>query len=271
MLLQSVLMTLFVSLLIQAVFFVFAATLRTDKVTDLSYGLTFVIIAALLLASGNPEDPPQLVLALMVMAWGVRLAGYLLFRIIHMGRDARFDGIRERFWPFFKFWLGQGVAVWLIMLPATIWFAAPGPWTWCMSIGGALWAIGLVIETVADAQKFAAKRRPGGAGRWMTTGLWKYSRHPNYFGELLCWWGVFVYVAGSFAGWSWIGLIGPLAITWILLSVTGIPTLEASANRKWGHNPEYQAHLRRTSRLLPWPPRRTNGEPSRPAPGVPGP
>lgn len=255
MLRQPVLMTLGVSLLIQAIFFAFAATLKTDKVTDLSYGLTFVIIAFGLLARGNPADPAQLVLAGMVMVWGVRLAGYLLFRIIRMGRDVRFDGIRERFWPFFKFWLGQGVAVWVIMLPVTIWFAAPGPWTLWMSVGGLVWGAGLVIETVADAQKFAAKSRPQGSERWMTTGLWRYSRHPNYFGELLCWWGVFIYVAGTYTGLAWSGLIGPVAITWILLKVTGIPTLEASAGKKWGDDPEYQAHLQRTSRLLLWPPR----------------
>jgi steroid 5-alpha reductase family enzyme len=253
--LNDVWLTLAVSLLIQAVFFAFAATLRTDKVTDLSYGLTFVIVAAILLVRGDPSDPAQMALALMVMLWGVRLAGYLLYRIIHIGRDVRFDGIREHFWPFFKFWLGQGIAVWVIMLPVTIWFAAPGNWTPWMSLGGSVWAIGLIIETVADAQKFAAKGRPGGGTRWMTTGLWKYSRHPNYFGELLCWWGVFVFVAGNYTGWAWAGSIGPIAITFILLKVTGIPTLEASARKKWGDDPEYRAHVKRTSRLVLRPPR----------------
>lgn len=255
MLISAVLMTLGVSLLVQAGFFAFAAALKTDKVTDLSYGLTFVIIAALLLGRGDPADPPQLVLALMVMAWGVRLSGYLLYRIIYMGRDVRFDGIREKFWSFFRFWLGQGIAVWVILMPVTIWFSAPSDWNPWMSIGVTVWAIGLLVETVADAQKFAAKRQPGGGARWMTSGLWRYSRHPNYFGELLCWWGVFVYVAGDFSGRAWAGIIGPLAITWILLKVTGIPTLEASARKKWGDDPEYQAHVQRTSRLMPWPPR----------------
>jgi len=252
--LNDLLLTLGISLLIQAVFFAFAVTLKTDKVTDLSYGLTFVIIAFVLLMQGNAKHFPQLVLALMVITWGVRLAGYLLFRIIQMGRDVRFDGIREHFWPFFKFWLGQGIAVWVIMLPVTIWFSEPGLWTPWMSVGVCTWAAGLLVETIADAQKFAAKKTPGGGSRWMDTGLWKYSRHPNYFGELLCWWGVFVFVAGSYRGWQWAGLIGPVAITYIILFVTGIPTLEASANKKWGANPDYQAHVARTSRLILWPP-----------------
>jgi steroid 5-alpha reductase family enzyme len=89
----------------------------------------------------------------------------------------------------------------------------------------------------------------------MNTGLWKYSRHPNYFGELLCWWGVFVFVAGTYAGAAWAGILGPMAITYILLEVTGIPTLEAAANKKWGANPAYQRHLARTSRLILWAPR----------------
>ncbi len=253
--LNDVFLTLGVSLSIQAVFFAFAAALRTDKVTDLSYGLTFVIIAAILLVQGDPGDRAQLALAVMVMVWGSRLAGYLLYRILRIGRDPRFDGIREHFWSFFRFWLGQGVAVWVIMLPVTIWFAAPGSWTSWMSLGGSVWLIGLIIETVADAQKFAVKVRSGGDKRWMTTGLWKYSRHPNYFGELLCWWGVFVFVAGNYSGWAWTGLVGPLSITWILLKVTGIPTLEASAEKKWGGSPAYQAHVQRTSRLIPWPPK----------------
>lgn len=256
----DVLLTLAISLLIQAVFFAVAATLKTDKITDLSYGLTFVIIALVLLLQGDVTSRPQLILAGMVIVWGARLAGYLFFRILHMGRDARFDGIRERFWAFFKFWLGQGVAVWAIMLPVTIWFATPGAWTPWMAIGGGVWAAGLIIETIADAQKFAVKRRAAGGSRWMDTGLWRYSRHPNYFGELLCWWGIFVFVAGNYTGAAWIGIIGPMVITYLLLKVTGIPTLEAAAKKKWGANPAYQAHVARTSRLIPWPTNPPSGD-----------
>ena len=154
----------------------------------------------MLLAQGDPGDRPQLALALMVGLWGLRLAGYLLFRIIHMGRDKRFDGVRENFWRFFRFWFFQGIAVWVIMLPVTVWFGAPGAWNPLMTVGVIVWAAGLVVEAVADAQKFAAKKQPGGESRWMDTGLWRYSRHPNYFGELLVWWGVFVFVAGDLSG-----------------------------------------------------------------------
>lgn len=250
---DNLLFTLGLSLLIQAAFFAFAATLQTDKVTDLSYGLTFVLIAVALLTRSPADGAAPLVLAGMVIAWGVRLAGYLLYRILHMGRDARFDGIRERFWSFFRFWLFQGLAAFVIMLPVTLWFSRPGPCTPWRSAGASIWFLGLALETVADQQKFAFKRTAQGRSRWTDTGLWRYSRHPNYLGELLCWWGVFVFAAPGLDGWVALAIVGPIAITGLLLFATGIPTLEASARKKWGDDPEYQAYRRRTRTLLPWP------------------
>lgn len=249
----DLLFTLGLSLLVQALFFAFAAAFKTDKLTDLSYGLTFVLIAAALLTRSRAQGLAPLVLTAMVVAWGVRLAGYLLYRIVHMGRDARFDGIRERFWSFFRFWLFQGLAVWVIMLPVTLWFSRPGPWTLWTTMGTSLWFVGFVLETVADQQKFAFKRTPQGQSRFTDTGLWRYSRHPNYFGELLCWWGVFLFAAPGLGAWLPLAIAGPLAITGLLLLGTGIPTLEASARKKWGDDPEYQAYRRRTRALLPWP------------------
>ena len=249
-------LTLAFSLTVQAVFFAFAAAFKTDKVTDLSYSLTFILLASFLLWQSDRAGAATWVLAAMVIAWGVRLAWYLLYRILQMGRDARFDGIRERFWPFAKFWFFQGIAVWAIMLPVTLWYAAPGRWTALKTVGAIVWLAGLAIETVADLQKFRHKSRPGGGASWIETGLWRYSRHPNYFGELLCWWGVFVFVAGDLGGWIWLGVIGPVAITLVLLFATGVPQLEQSADRKFGAQPAYQAYKRRTSLIVPWPPRR---------------
>jgi steroid 5-alpha reductase family enzyme len=251
------LFTLSVSVAIQAAFFAFAATLRTDKVTDLSYGLTFVVLAIGLPAGTGTSAWSAIALAGMVVAWGVRLAGYLFVRILHMGRDRRFDGIRERFWKFLQFWFFQGLVVWTVMLPVILWFGRDRPasvWTVGMTVGAVVWLAGFLVETVADAQKFRSKRRPAGRTRWMSTGLWRYSRHPNYFGELLCWWGVFIFVAGDLGSWAALAVIGPLALTYVLLFVTGIPTLDRSALAKWGDDPAYLEYRRRTNRLLPWPP-----------------
>jgi steroid 5-alpha reductase family enzyme len=250
------LVTLGISMGLQALLFVLAATFRTDKVTDLSYGLTFCVLALVLIRGAADWTSPAAVLAMMVVGWGLRLAGYLFYRILRIGRDARFDGVREKFWAFARFWFFQGLAAWIIMLPVTLWFAladAAGPWSAPMVIGGVVWAAGLAIETVADAQKFADRMRKDGRGRWTDRGLWQYSRHPNYFGELLCWWGIFVFVAPALGWWAAVGLAGPVTITGLLLYVTGIPTLEASANRKWGADPDYAAYRRRTNQLVPWP------------------
>lgn len=248
-----IVLSLVVSLGIQAVFFVVAASFKTDKVTDLSYSLTFIVIAIMLWMRATPPfNEAALILSGMVIAWGARLAGYLFSRILHMKRDARFDGVREHFWPFFKFWFFQGLAVWLIMLPVTLWFRAPGAWSLFSAVGLAVWVIGLAIETIADAEKFAHKRIRG--AKWTSTGLWRFSRHPNYFGELLCWWGVFLFVSGDLAGVTrWLALIGPLSITGVILFLTGVPQLEASAERKWGSDPAYQHYKATTSLLIPWP------------------
>ena len=235
---------------IQAVFFAVAVSLKTDKVTDLSYGLTFMAVAIALYQRAGATSAAAVALTAMVVVWAVRLSAYLFRRILHMQRDARFDGVREHFWPFFKFWFFQGLAVWLIMLPVTLWFRAPGAWTTWMTIGASVWLVGVVIEAVADQQKFVHRRQAG--AQWTDVGLWKYSRHPNYFGELLCWWGVFIAAAGALHGVEvLIALVGPLSITGVLLFLTGIPPLEASAERKWGADPAYQQYKARTPVLVP--------------------
>jgi steroid 5-alpha reductase family enzyme len=248
----DLLLTLSISLLIQAVMFVFAASFKTDKVTDLSYGLSFITLAVVLLVLNDSTQPASRVLAAMVIVWGIRLAAYLLYRIVRIKRDPRFDGVRDRFWKFLQFWAFQGFIVWVIMLPVTLWFGNAGPWNGLMSVAVLVWATGLIIETVADAQKFAEKSRASGRSRWMASGLWRYSRHPNYFGELLCWWGIFLFVSGDLFGWSWMGILGPISLTYILIYVTGIPTLERSADRKWGDDVEYREYKERTSVLIPW-------------------
>jgi len=245
-------MGLAVALGIQAVFFAFAAALKTDKVTDLSYGLTFLALAGLAAALAPAQTAASWMLVGMIVVWGVRLAGFLFLRILRMGRDKRFDGTREHFWPFLKFWFFQGIAVWLIMWPVLLWMRRPvGASAWTTA-GAALWVVGLAIEAVADQQKARHKKQRG--ARWTDVGLWRYGRHPNYAGEILCWCGVFVFVTGGLAGLAGLDLLmaaaSPVAITAILLFLTGVPQLEASADQRWGGDPAYQAYKRRTRLLL---------------------
>jgi steroid 5-alpha reductase family enzyme len=118
-----------------------------------------------------------------------------------------------------------------------------------------VWLVGLVVESVADAQKSAFKSKEENRNRFVASGLWRYSRHPNYFGELLVWWGLFVYAVPVLHGAAFAVVAGPVFITLLLLFVSGIPPLERSADEKYGSDPAYQAYKRRTSILVPLPPR----------------
>jgi steroid 5-alpha reductase family enzyme len=238
---------------VQAIFFALAARYRTDKVTDLSYGVTFIAITLLALRIREDAPAAQWILAGMVIVWAVRLSVYLFVRIVRMKRDIRFDGVREHFWRFLRFWFFQGLVVWILMLPVTLWLIDPdaGEWAAFKTLGLMIWGVGLTIETCADLQKFRQKTDPDGRGRWIESGLWRYSRHPNYLGELLCWWGIFLYVAPDLGGESALAAIGPITLTLLLLFVTGIPILEREADRKWGEEAAYEAYKRRTPVLIP--------------------
>ena len=241
---NNILSALFITLGIQAVFFLFAASFQTDKVTDLSYGLTFVILA-IMFANASLFS---IILAGMIVLWGARLAGYLFFRILKMKKDDRFDGIRENFWRFAKFWTLQGIAIWVIMLPALIAMTGETAQPPTVSIIGLLvFLAGLIIETIADWQKYRFKAQ--GKSGFIQTGLWKHARHPNYFGELLVWWGVFLYTLPVLQGWEYLSVVGPIAITVLLLFVTGVPTLEKKMRKKKG----YAAYKKQTRLLVPLP------------------
>ncbi|MDD9954277.1 MAG: DUF1295 domain-containing protein [Candidatus Woesearchaeota archaeon] len=231
---ETILLTFVASFALQLSFFFFAALLKTDKVTDLSYALTFLALAWLVFF----VEQQALLLALAVTLWAVRLGGYLFLRILHMKRDKRFDGIRENFWRFAKFWFLQALAVWLILLPVTIGLTVGK----ILYLGFLIWALGFVLETVADHQKYTFKKRH--PGKLVTVGLWKHGRHPNYFGELLCWWGLFIAVLPSLSGWLYLSVLGPLFLTVLLLFVTGIPTIEQSHRKHYGK--EYESYRKRT-------------------------
>ena len=153
--------TLLFSLVVQLFFFVFAAAFRTDKVTDLSYGLTFVLIGWYLVLMRDTVLMQHLIVVLVITLWGVRLAGYLLIRIITIKRDKRFDGIREHFLKFAAFWLFQGISVWIILLPVTVFFVNRTllPVVHPLFVAGiAISLLGLTIETIADCQNSASKK-----------------------------------------------------------------------------------------------------------------
>lgn len=246
---------LLISFLLQLFFFAIAFSLRTDRVTDLSYGLTFLLLAALAWVFGQ-QSLPLLLAVGMVSAWSVRITSYLFIRISVIKRDKRFDGIRENFWSFALFWLVQAIAVWVIMLPVLV-LAGFGSSTKIPTVsvaGLAIWLIALLIETIADWQKFTFKLKPKNKEKWIDQGLWKYARHPNYFGEMSCWWGVFLFTAPLFTqGWQLLTVISPIFITSLLVFFSGIPPLEKKYNQRYKGNKQYAAYKKRTNVLVPIP------------------
>jgi steroid 5-alpha reductase family enzyme len=254
----GILGTLALSFAIQAFFFVFAAALKTDKLTDISYSLSFALLSVFLVVANRSYSLVQLLAACMVVAWAARLGAYLLIRIIKIGKDARFDDKRENFVKFLQFWVLQAVVVWLVLLPSTVLLSLPaarGPGL-LTALGAAAWVIGFAVEAASDAQKYAFRNDPGNSGRWIQTGLWRYSRHPNYFGEALLWWGLFIVALPELSGALALTAIGPAALTLLLLFVSGVPLLEKSADAKHGGDPAYEEYKRRTSLFVPLPPRK---------------
>ena len=253
---NTIAISFFASLGVNAVFFAVAAIRRTDVVTDLSYSLSFALLA-LALPDAGAHKPVQLVAALMVLLWALRLGGYLFGRILRIKVDHRFDEMRDKPLRFARFWILQAISVAVIMLPVSYLLgreSAPRFGLWAVA-GLVIWALGLGIETISDAQKSAFKGTEKNRGRFISSGLWRYSRHPNYLGELLVWWGLFVYAVPFLHGAAFALVIGPLFLTLLLLFVSGIPLLEQSAEKKYGADPAYREYRRRTSILIPLPPR----------------
>lgn len=252
----AILLSFAVAFAVNGAFFAVAASLRTDTVTDLSYSLTFALLAVVLPFTGAAE-PVQLVASLLVVVWAVRLGAYLFRRILRIKVDHRFDGMREQPLRFARFWLLQAITVAVVMLPVSYLLDQSDPsglGAWSVA-GGLIWLVGLLVEAVADAQKAAFRAQEENRGRFVASGLWRYSRHPNYFGELLLWWGLFVFAVPVLHGAAFAVVIGPIFITLLLLFVSGIPLVERNADEKYGSDEAYRDYRRRTSILVPLPPR----------------
>jgi len=256
---QPLMASLIFSFSINFIFFLVALLFRTDKVTDLSYSLSFALLAPLLLiASGPGFSTVQFLVSAAIVIWALRLGIYLFWRILVTKTDERFDDKRNRPMNLVKFWILQIMAVWIIMLPFSYSLTSRGGVVSIQFslIGFTLFSIGFVVEAVSDFQKFVFKRKGENRNKWMNRGFWKYSRHPNYFGEIVVWWGLFVVVVPLLGSKAFFAVLGPLFITILLLFVSGIPLLEKSAEKKYGNNPQYVQYRDQTSLLIPWPPRR---------------
>jgi len=245
------------SVVFNMVMFLIAFRNKTDKLTDISYAVTFAGLVIYNMFVASELTTYKWILAFMIMLWSVRIGMYLFIRINRTGKDRRFDGMRENFWRFSGFWLIQGITVWAVLISSSLYFnSGTKPITAFMIVGVVLWLIGLVVEAVADWQKFQFIQNKKNKDKWIQSGIWKYSRHPNYFGEIMVWFGVYVFVVSGLTGSEQLfAMASPLFITFLLLFVSGVPLLEKSADAKWGKEPAYKKYKKSTSILLPLPPK----------------
>ena len=238
---------------IQVVAYIPAALLRTEKFFDLTGGLTFALVAIVLLAAVAPASVRAWVLAAMIVVWGVRLSVFLYVRVHAQGADGRFDDIKINPLAFLRVWIIQGL--WVAVTSSAAWVGitattAGGLDVWIV-IGAVVWLVGLVIEVVADGQKAAFRKDAANKGRFIDSGVWAWSRHPNYFGEILVWVGVAIAALPAAVGWQWVTVISPLFVILLLTRVSGIPMLEKRADARWGDEPAYQEYKKRTPVLVP--------------------
>ena len=249
---NHIIITFIISMGINLLMFIPAYRFKTDKLTDISYSVTFVVVGFFGLFANN-ISLPKIILFAMIFIWAFRLGAYLLNRIHKMGKDDRFDTMRSSIVKFGSFWVLQGLTVFVVLIPSSYFFNSEIDQLSIMSyIGLFIWLSGLIIESISDYQKTSFKSMESNKGKWVNIGLWKYSQHPNYLGEIMVWLGVYLFIFPALnSDQAMIGAISPLFITVLLLFVSGIPLLDKSAEKKWGTNSEYAFYKARTGKLLP--------------------
>jgi steroid 5-alpha reductase family enzyme len=234
---------------------VLSLVLRDVSIVDVAWGLGFVAVAWVAFAVGDGCTGRRVLLAVLTTLWGLRLAGYIGRRKLrHPGEDPRYGAWREKWGDRFPlvslftvFGL-QAVLVWVVSLPLQGAAASGDPLGVLDWIGVAVWAIGLACEATGDGQLARFKADPANRGRIMDRGLWRYTRHPNYFGDFTVWWGLYLIALSAGAWWT---IAGPLVITLLLTRVSGKDHLE----RSMAERPGYADYVARTSGFVPLPPR----------------
>ncbi|NTW58018.1 MAG: DUF1295 domain-containing protein [Nitrospirae bacterium] len=236
--------------------FIVSLLLRRNDVADVAWGGGFIVAAVAALVSWGAATHRAVIVVALVIIWGARLALHIGLRNLGKGEDARYRKWREEWGKyatlrsFFQIYILQGVLLLVISLPVIRAITAPeSPLTFLDLLGGAVWLIGFLFETVGDWQLLRYKKDRANKGKVITTGLWRYSRHPNYFGEVTLWWGMYLIALATPGGWMTI--IGPVIITGLILGVSGIPMLE----KKYEGNAEFDEYKRRTSAFFPLPPK----------------
>tara|TARA_B110000003_G_scaffold130605_1_gene132728 strand:+ start:5349 stop:6248 length:900 start_codon:yes stop_codon:yes gene_type:complete len=242
---------------IQWVAWIPASIKKTERFYDLTGGLTYLTVVGFSLWVGSQSEPPslrELIISFLVVVWSLRLSSFLYLRIHRSGKDGRFDQLKTSPIRFLIPWTLQGLWVFLTMIVVIVINSqaeiAPALGIWD-GIGISIWLLGFGIEVIADNQKTAFNSEPNNQGKWIDIGLWSYSRHPNYLGEILLWTGIAFFGISCFTGLERVAWISPIFIYLLLTKVSGTPILDKRALEKWGDDPEYQKYRDKTPALIP--------------------
>ncbi len=230
---------------------------KTEHYFDLTGSATYLTVVGVALLLADDLDTRAIIVGVMVAIWALRLGTFLFRRVRRAGKDGRFDRIKTDPLRFFMTWTLQGL--WVLLTMACALAIITGlerqPIEFLGIVGIVVWVAGFAIEVVADRQKSAFKNDPANDGRFINSGLWAWSRHPNYFGEIVLWTGIAIMALPVLSGWRWVTLISPLFVTLLLTRVSGIPMLEARAEKKWGDEEEFRRYTDNTPVLIPRRPR----------------
>lgn len=238
---------------IQWVVFIPSYKFQTERFFDLTGSITYITLVVIAILLSPNLDARSILLAALVAIWAVRLGSFLFRRIQKAGKDDRFDELKPSFFRFLNVWTIQ--ALWVTFTAAAALIAITASTRVemdCYAVIGALvWLFGFIFEVAADAQKSRFNADPANKGKFIKTGLWARTRHPNYFGEIVLWLGVAIIALPVLQGWQWVAMISPIFVTLLLTRVSGIPLLEQKADKKWGGQEDYEAYKKNTPVLIP--------------------
>ncbi|MCJ7552147.1 MAG: DUF1295 domain-containing protein, partial [Anaerolineae bacterium] len=239
--------------LIQWLAFIPAYLLQTETFFDLTGSITYISVITIAVLFSAGADVRSILLAALVIIWAIRLGSFLFSRITKARKDDRFDELKPSFMRFLNVWTIQGLWVTFTMAAALVAITTTNrkALDFYAIVGFLIWIFGFAIEVIADSQKSRFNANPDNKGKFIQTGLWSRSRHPNYFGEIILWVGVAVIALPVLKGWQWVALISPVFVTLLLTRVSGVPLLEKKADTKWGGQEDYEYYKKRTPVLIP--------------------
>ncbi len=226
---------------------------QTEHYFDLTGGISYIATVALAYVAHPEMDARGQLLCLLVAIWAARLGSFLFMRVKKAGKDRRFDEIKKNFFRFAFTWTMGGGWVFITMAAAlaAITSVTQKPLGIVAYAGTAVWLFGFAIEVIADRQKTEFRNDPDNAEKFISTGLWARSRHPNYFGEIVLWLGVAIIALPVLSGWQLLTLVSPIFVMLLLIKVSGVRLLEENGKKRWGTDPAYQQYVQSTPVLIP--------------------